>query len=79
MVSRQSYPAASSQVSIYTSRSISVEIQLSSTAADNPCENNSCDHICLMNDLENGYSCVCAQGYTIESDGLSCKGELTIA
>ena len=32
-------------------------------AVENPCEASNCSHICLLNDLEDGFSCVCAEGY----------------
>ena len=51
---------------------------MSLDAVENPCEASDCEHICLLNDLEDGFSCVCAEGYGILSDRRSCKGELHV-
>ena len=51
---------------------------LSLHTAENPCETNNCSHICLLSNLEDGFSCACAEGYGIESDGRSCKSMLII-
>ena len=48
-------------------------IMLFPLSAENPCSASNCSHICLLNDLENGFSCVCAEGYGILSNGRSCK------
>lgn len=39
--------------------------------ANNTCESNGCSHVCIMSDT--GYTCVCPDGYSLESDQLECK------
>ncbi|CAL1296721.1 unnamed protein product [Larinioides sclopetarius] len=39
--------------------------------ASNPCQNNSCSHICLIAPMNN-YRCACATGYRLDSNGRTC-------
>ncbi|XP_077997838.1 low-density lipoprotein receptor-related protein 2-like [Glandiceps talaboti] len=41
--------------------------------ASNPCENGECSHICLLSPNSPGYTCLCAVGYILNEDGVSCN------
>ena len=78
---RLSFPVDKEWVCLYSeSSNINVfeglHYFLTCITADNPCDSNNCSQICLLNYLEDGYSCTCAEGYALLSDGQSCKGSL---
>ena len=46
--------------------------------ANNSCENSSCTHICLLSGAnDEGYVCMCPEGYRLEPDMVTCKGTNT--
>lgn len=44
----------------------------------NSCENSICTHICLLSGTDTGYVCGCPEGHSLESDGFTCKGLVSI-
>ncbi|XP_015918312.1 vitellogenin receptor isoform X2 [Parasteatoda tepidariorum] len=42
------------------------------TRVDNPCWSNTCSHMCLIAP-SNGYKCVCPPGFTLATNGETCK------
>ena len=42
---------------------------------DNACENNLCEHFCLLSAVgSDGQSCMCQTGYILNEDQMSCDG-----
>ena len=59
---------------VRTKRTIHMQYLTTFYLADtNFCENSSCAHMCLLSATDSrGYSCMCRNGYSLDSNGENC-------
>jgi hypothetical protein len=63
-------------VATFSSDPFGIEALLESRQqpGDNPCENSTCSHICVLSSTDDrGYVCLCPEGYTLAPDYFSCR------